>query len=116
MDHPMGLPFLWFRNRGAHRDTRGRNRVATRWLDVMALRFGGRMRSCRGVFPCHDRLACRGVPQSKLALRTFWWGMRQVPVRGGTGVCGFPTSRCVRSLRWFFLWALDLVESPISII
>ncbi|MQM19098.1 hypothetical protein Taro_052097 [Colocasia esculenta] len=25
-------------------------------------------------------------------------------------VCGFPTSQCVRSLGWFCLWALDLVE------
>ncbi|MQL98389.1 hypothetical protein Taro_031097 [Colocasia esculenta] len=36
-----------------------------------------------------------------------------VPVRGGTGVCGFPTSWCVRGSGWFCLWALDLVEFPI---
>ncbi|MQL69304.1 hypothetical protein Taro_001584 [Colocasia esculenta] len=29
---------------------------------------------------------------------------------GGTGVCGFPTSWCVRGLGWFCLLALDLVE------
>ncbi|MQM14776.1 hypothetical protein Taro_047711, partial [Colocasia esculenta] len=31
-------------------------------------------------------------------------------VCGGTGVCGFLTSWCVRGPRWFCLWALDLVE------
>ncbi|MQM11638.1 hypothetical protein Taro_044546, partial [Colocasia esculenta] len=30
-------------------------------------------------------------------------------VYGGTGVCAFPTLRCVRGLGWFCLWALDLV-------
>ncbi|MQL86886.1 hypothetical protein Taro_019421, partial [Colocasia esculenta] len=31
-------------------------------------------------------------------------------VRGGTGLCDFPTSRCVWGPGWFCLWALDLVE------
>ncbi|MQM21141.1 hypothetical protein Taro_054175, partial [Colocasia esculenta] len=34
-----------------------------------------------------------------------------VPVRDGTGVCSFPTWRCVRGPGWFCLWALNLVES-----
>ncbi|MQL77546.1 hypothetical protein Taro_009949, partial [Colocasia esculenta] len=34
-----------------------------------------------------------------------------IVVRGGTGVCGFPTSQCVWGPGWFCLWALDLVEA-----
>ncbi|MQM21349.1 hypothetical protein Taro_054387, partial [Colocasia esculenta] len=34
----------------------------------------------------------------------------RVPVRGGTGVCGLPTSWRVQGPEWFCVWALDLVE------
>ncbi|MQM13439.1 hypothetical protein Taro_046362, partial [Colocasia esculenta] len=36
-----------------------------------------------------------------------------VPARDGTGMCNFPTWRCVRGLGLFCLWALDLVEFPV---
>ncbi|MQM18330.1 hypothetical protein Taro_051319 [Colocasia esculenta] len=35
----------------------------------------------------------------------------RVPVRGGTGVCGLPTSWRVQGPEWFCVWALDPVEA-----
>ncbi|MQM08952.1 hypothetical protein Taro_041810 [Colocasia esculenta] len=50
----------------------------------------------------------------------FWWfplgvllvpqSHSWVPVHGGTGVCSFPTLRCVQGPGWFCLWALDPIE------
>ncbi|MQM08350.1 hypothetical protein Taro_041211 [Colocasia esculenta] len=34
----------------------------------------------------------------------------RVPVRGGIGVCGLPTSWRIQGPEWFCVWALDPVE------
>ncbi|MQL82348.1 hypothetical protein Taro_014814 [Colocasia esculenta] len=44
------------------------------------------------------------------------WSLSWMTVRGGTGVCSFPTSRCVRGPGWFCLWALDLVENSALVV
>ncbi|MQL71350.1 hypothetical protein Taro_003670, partial [Colocasia esculenta] len=47
-------------------------------------------------------------------LRWRLWGRvvsrSRVPVRGGTGVCGLPTSWRVQGPEWFCVWALDPVK------
>ncbi|MQM19390.1 hypothetical protein Taro_052394, partial [Colocasia esculenta] len=47
---------------------------------------------------------------SRFGVLSVPWSHSWVPARDGTGVCSFPTWRCVRGLGWFYLWALDLVE------
>ncbi|MQL70284.1 hypothetical protein Taro_002592 [Colocasia esculenta] len=37
----------------------------------------------------------------------------RVPIRGGTGMCGLPTSWRVQGPEWFCVWALDPVEFPV---
>ncbi|MQL89029.1 hypothetical protein Taro_021601 [Colocasia esculenta] len=48
---------------------------------------------------------------SRFDVLSVLWSYSWVPARDGTGVCSFPTWRCVRGLGWFCLWAFDLVES-----
>ncbi|MQL95967.1 hypothetical protein Taro_028639, partial [Colocasia esculenta] len=69
------------------------------------------------------RLASRGLGRHVPLLATSGGGLvavvvtafphdfrSRVPVRGGTGVCGLPTSWRVQGLEWFCVWALDPVE------
>ncbi|MQL91653.1 hypothetical protein Taro_024268 [Colocasia esculenta] len=53
-------------------------------------------------------LSCLGL--GRRGRLEFFPSRSWVPIRGGTGACGFPTSWCVRGLGWFCLLALDLVE------
>ncbi|MQM23686.1 hypothetical protein Taro_056753 [Colocasia esculenta] len=65
MEHSVGLPLCWCRDRGVRRNTR-------RGV------YPGR---CRDALPRRDRVAVAvpfPVAMSRLALRTFWWGTRQV--------------------------------------
>ncbi|MQM04912.1 hypothetical protein Taro_037715 [Colocasia esculenta] len=66
----------------------------------------------RGVSRVRSGSACgpSTLWRSEVAVLVFRF---RVPVRGGTSVCGFPTSWRVQGPEWFCVWALDLVESQL---
>ncbi|MQM15512.1 hypothetical protein Taro_048459 [Colocasia esculenta] len=82
MEHPTSLPFFWCRDLGAHRDTRGRDRVATHRPVVMASGSGGLTRSCRGAFPCRDRVAVAVPFPIAMVVSIAWDPHPREPVEG----------------------------------
>ncbi|MQL88085.1 hypothetical protein Taro_020651 [Colocasia esculenta] len=79
----------------------------------------------------HPREPVEGVLRATNVLELaahpcFWWFSLRcpldsvvpfwVPVRGGTGECGFPTWWRVQGPGWFCLWALDLVEVEVVVL
>ncbi|MQM17340.1 hypothetical protein Taro_050309 [Colocasia esculenta] len=83
--------------------TEGDTFVAVSWTPVLV----SLLRVAQG----YERARTRASGGFCFGVLLVSWSRSWVPIRSGTGVCSFPTSRYVRGPGWFCLWAFDLVEA-----